>query len=463
MTSSVVLDSCRLTVISPKLRVDLAVPAQMTVGELLSIVVSKLGREAADEGVAQGGWMLQRAAEPPFDPSSSLSASQIRDGDILHLRTRATRLPEVAFDDVLDAVSTGVLTRTSRWEPIYSLRAAVAFSAALLTVAVVTVLSIGPAWTVPSIVLGVCAVLLAVGAIAVARAFRRAGPAQLTAGFAIAYATACGATSVGSTRRLLDFGAPQTLVGAAAAVLMAVVLLLVLGTGFAGLVTVTTLALLTALGTAIASGTSLDSAGTAAVIAAAGLALSPVLPLLSFRLSRLPLPAIPTDAADLRRDTATVDAKSILGLAVRADQILTGLVGGAALAIGGSALFLSGRGVSEYILAVVLGLICLLRARLFTGRGQRILLLVGGGLALLSAVVAGVVHSHGHTRLLAFGVPAVILAIALIGVAITLPERRSSPPMARAADIIESILVLSVIPLALGVMGVYGAVRHFNS
>ena len=84
------------------------------------------------------------------------------------------------------------------------------------------------------------------------------------------------------------------------------------------------------------------------------LAFSPFLPSLAFRLSRLKMPIIPLDAADLRRDTEMVDATQILGQAVRADQYLTGLVGGVALSIAGGTLLMAGRGASEQILAVVL-------------------------------------------------------------------------------------------------------------
>jgi type VII secretion integral membrane protein EccD len=463
LSASVVTNSCRLTVISSNLRVDLAVPVQVSIAELLSIVVTNLGRETADLGAAEGGWVLQRAAEPPLDPSSSIAASQLRDGDVLHLRTRATRLPEVAFDDVLEAVATGVLTRTSRWQSIHTQRAATCLAAAVLTFALATMLLIGPRWRSISITAGAGAVLLVLAAVAVGRAYRKRGPGLTAAGSAVAYAALAGATAVGGSHQIWDFGAPQVLVASCAAALAATVLLIVLGAGLAGFVAVITVSLLTAIGTAVASGTTLSAAGTASVIATASLAVSPLLPTLSFKLSRLPLPTIPTDAADLRRDTGTVDPQQILGQAVRADQFLTGLVGGVALAIAGSALLISGRGASEYVLAVVLSAICLLRARLFSGRAQRALLLIAGGVALISVLVAGVLDVHGQARILGFVIPGLVAAVVLFGLSITLPGRRYTPPWSRAADVLESLLVLSVIPLALGVMGVYGAIRTASS
>jgi len=464
LTASIVSSNCRLTVISPRQRLDLAVPIQLSIAELLSIVLTSLGPEVADEGSSEGGWILQRAAEGPLDPSSTVSASQLRDGDVLHLRTRAGRMPEVAFDDVLEAVSTGVLSRTTRWQKQYTMRMATVFAGVLLTFGLGVLLTYGPKWITSSITAAVAAVLLILAAIGLRRGYRKRGPALTAAGFALAYAVLAGMTAVGGHHSLFGFGAPQVLVGVCAAALVGTVLLITVADGTAGLVAVITVSLIVAIATAVASGTDLTAAATASIIAAVALAISPLLPMLSFRLSRLPLPMIPTDAADLQRDTATVDPTEILGKAVRADQYLTGLVGGVGLAIGGAALLIAADGgASEYVLAVILALICLLRARLFHGRAQRLLLLVAGGVGGLGVLAAGALDTHGAARVLTFAVPAVVVALILFGLAVVLPERRYTPPLSRAADVIESLMVLSVIPLALAVMGVYGQIRSLNN
>ncbi len=461
MTQSVVANTCRLTIVSPTLRVDLAVPAQTTIADLLAIVVSGLGREAADQGASEGGWVLQRAGQAPLDPAATVAATQLRDGDMLQLRTRATRLPELAYDDVLEAISDGVMQRTARWTTTHTMRACAAVAGTLLTFAAFTALLVGPGWVPSAVVSGVASVLLVLAAVALGRIYHQRVPALSAGGFALAYALVCGATAVGGSHRVVDFGAPQLLLGVCAAALVAVVLIITVGLGFAAFVAVTTVALLTAIGTAIASGTTLTPAGTAAIVAAVALAVSPIMPVLSFRLSRLTMPTIPIDSADLRRETGAIDAPEVLGRAVRADEFLSGLAGGVSLAIAGAALVMcASGGVSERILAAVLGLIVLLRARLFTGRAQRVLLLGSGILALLGVLVAGTVDAHGIARLLAFAVPAVVLALGLLAMAVALPERRYTPGWSRTADVVEAMLVLSVIPFALAVMGVYGRIRH---
>jgi type VII secretion integral membrane protein EccD len=184
-----------------------------------------------------------------------------------------------------------------------------------------------------------------------------------------------------------------------------------------------------------------------------------MLPMLAFRLSRLPLPSIPADAADLRRDQSTVDGARILRHATLADQFLSGLLGGVALAVAGSSVLLAAGGASACVLALVLGAICLLRARLFAGRGQRVWLLVAGAVAVAAVILLRAAELGPGARILAVAVPAVAVSVILLALAIALPARRYAPPWSRTADIVEALLVLSVIPLALAVMGVYGAVR----
>lgn len=459
MSSSVVSNTCRITVISSEFRADLAVPVHIPVAELLTTLVASLGRQVADEGAANGGWILQRACEPALDPAASLAASQIRDGDVLHLRTRAAQLPEIAFDDVLDAVATGVLTRTARWQGSHTAATSIALGAGLLILGLVTIVFSGPSWAVPSATAAVAAALLLGTSAALARAYHHRAAALVSATAAVAYAGAAGAMAVGRHDTLWHFGAPEALLGACAALFVAVIAMLSIGAGISGLTAVVTASLLAAIGTGVDTGTALGPDGTSALVAAVALALSPMLPMLAFRLSRLPLPSIPADAADLRRDQSTVDGARILRHATLADQFLSGLLGGVALAVAGSSVLLAAGGASACVLALVLGAICLLRARLFAGRGQRVWLLVAGAVAVAAVILLRAAELGPGARILAVAVPAVAVSVILLALAIALPARRYAPPWSRTADIVEALLVLSVIPLALAVMGVYGAVR----
>jgi hypothetical protein len=99
------------------------------------------------------------------------------------------------------------------------------------------------------------------------------------------------------------------------------------------------------------------------------------------------------------------------------------------------------------------------RARLFTGMVHRwSMLLAGWGSAL--AVWAGVaMDSDPLIRLLAVVLPACVVVLVLLALVVVLPGRRYTPPSSRAADVIEALLILSVLPLILAIIGVYGRVR----
>jgi len=455
--------TCRLTVITPKWRVDLAVPVDIPVSDLLTTLVRSMGPELADDGASHGGWVLQKLGKPPLESSATLASAQVRDGDVLRLRPGSSQLPELAFDDVLDAVATGVNERTPRWRPQHTARACVLFASASLVFALLAALLTGPKWVAPAITAGVTAVMLLAAAGALGRAYAQRAAGVTAGSFAVAFAAVSGATALGDEHRIWDFGSTQLLPALCAAVLVAVIALIVLGTGVTIFVSVITGGVLGAIGTAVANITSLGVYGAAALVAGITLACSPFMPMVAFRLSRLPLPAIPTGAEDLRRDSSKVAGATVLDQAVRADQYLTGLTSATAITIAASSAVLATGGVSDRVLAAVLGAICLLRARLFTGRGQRTAMLIAGGIAGLALLVSRSAESHELTRLLAFVVPAVVLAAVLLVFAVALPDRRLAPTWARFADIIESMLILSVIPLALGVIGVYGAVRNLSN
>ena len=68
-------------------------------------------------------------------------------------------------------------------------------------------------------------------------------------------------------------------------------------------------------------------------------------------------------------------------------------------------------------------------------------------------------NTHIALRSLLLRLAAAVLLVLLFVLATTLPGRRYAPPWSRSADVLESLLVLSVIPLALAVMGVYGQIR----
>ena len=131
------------------------------------------------------------------------------------------------------------------------------------------------------------------------------------------------------------------------------------------------------------------------------LALTPLIPAVSFRMARMTLPQVPRHADDLRRDTLTMDGAEVFDRTAVADRFVTGAASGiglvARLAEVGLAFTRSWLGL---VTCAVLACVLLLRSRLFPGLAQRLWLLVPGfgGLILLAA---GAVHGSSQARHLA--------------------------------------------------------------
>jgi hypothetical protein len=76
------------------------------------------------------------------------------------------------------------------------------------------------------------------------------------------------------------------------------------------------------------------------------------------------------------------------------------------------------------------------------------------GVDLLAGADAG-------TRLAVTAV-GLLLALATVAAGATYSRKPPSPYLARAADLLDTLVVVSVIPVACAVVGLYGAVGHID-
>ncbi|MFD0852956.1 EsaB/YukD family protein, partial [Actinomadura adrarensis] len=51
---------CRVTVVAPKRRIDISLPAHVPFSQLVPAILHYSGNQMADAGLAHGGWVLQR-------------------------------------------------------------------------------------------------------------------------------------------------------------------------------------------------------------------------------------------------------------------------------------------------------------------------------------------------------------------------------------------------------------------
>src|ERR1700733_16138818 len=93
MTPAVAADLYRVTVISPRKRVDLALPAHVPFADLFPGIALHAGLDRAAVAEAPEGWALQRLGQPPFEPPSTPAQAGVADGGLLYLRPGDRSLP----------------------------------------------------------------------------------------------------------------------------------------------------------------------------------------------------------------------------------------------------------------------------------------------------------------------------------------------------------------------------------
>ncbi|MEU4830408.1 type VII secretion integral membrane protein EccD [Streptosporangium sp. NPDC023615] len=450
---------CRITVVTPRRRVDLAVPSDLPLSHLLPDLLTATGE--ADAIPPAGGWGLQRIGAAPMPPAAGLNELGIRDGEVLYLLPRSSQLPEAVFDDVADTVATGVKERTGRWRPAHTRGTGLTVAAVAIVAAVLVLAASGPGWGVVVAFAGVCAVLAMVAGAALSRAAGDGRAGAVIGYTALPHAFLAGAYVPASPAGPGAFGAPNLLAAFAVTALIATVTGWVVAEGLPNFFGVGLAAVVGAICSAVVMLTGAPAAGVAAVAAAVILACAPLIPTTSFRLARLPLPALPANAEELRADTEDIDGADVRRRAAEAERFATGLTAGVALvALGALPAVLSASGWTVPATVVTLSLALLMRARVFQGTGQRLWLL-GSGLTGLLTLTLGVAFTvPGSAPAVTIGL--VCAAALACGMALFLPVRRPSPFWGRAGDIVEFCLILGLLPLALGVLDVYATIRGLS-
>lgn len=429
---------------------DLALPEDAVVAEVMPELLTRAGEDLADAGLRHGGWVLRRFDGTPLTPTATLAEHRILDGEVVRLAPRRVDWPELEYDDLVYAIAGGARRRV-RWQPGYTRVAGLVVGAVVVLLGLVAVVVAGPEWAAPARwALGQAALLLVAG-IVLARVVGDAVAGAVAGLLALPFAFAGGALSQGGDLPLGDFGGPQLLVGCAALVAF----------GLFGYVAIGDQAWLFAC--AVAAGVfglggvwlggqaQLAAPKVAAVLTGVLLPLSPLFASVAIRLGKLPLPALPRTTADLLRDDPQPPRQAVYRAVERADAILTGLLGGASVIAAISQLLLLGGGTTARVLGAIASAGWLLRARLYTVLRQRVPLLVAGLTGPAAALLGGGL-GVGASGLVALGAAAV-------GAGLVYSRRGPGPYLRRLAEFAEVVLILCVVPVACAVLGLYGFLR----
>jgi type VII secretion integral membrane protein EccD len=452
-------DLCHLLIRGPERGFEISVPTGVPLIELLPTLISYAaveGENLGEVGVEHDGWVLQRLGSEPLDEEGTAGSLDLRDGETLYLRPRREQLPPVHFDDLVDGVATGIRERPSAWRPSFTRRMLLGLALGAIAAALVVLTR---EHGDPRIIGGVgVGLLMMFGATVASRAIGDA-----VAGSALGVATvpffafAGGLAPTGTAghaltgARLLAAGAS----GAAAAVFalagVAAAAPVFLAAAAAGLIV--------AVGGAVMLVADVPLTSTAGVAAFLTVAVGGFVPVLSFRLSGLRLPPLPTNAEQLQEGIDPHPSRDVLSRTTIADQHMTALYAMTGLVCAACMTVLAGgHGWSPRTFGLVLAALLLCHSRGLAGAWQRLSVMVPGAYGAVVIPLAMVWNGEPQTRqsmLLSLVAAATVLLMA----GWTLPGRRVVPYWGRIADIVQSGLAIALIPLLIADLGLFGFAR----
>ncbi|MEW2086058.1 type VII secretion integral membrane protein EccD [Streptomyces sp. NPDC005283] len=490
MSTTAATGFCRVTVVAPDSRIDVALPEDIAVADVYPEILRLTGQTQAPG--APTGYHLVRRDGTVLDGARTLAAQQVLDGEVLSLRPFAESLPPAVFDDVSDAVASAVTRDRHLWSDDL-LRGAGLVGGVLLLVLMGFVLWFADPvrhdmHSLPGIIAGAGGLLLTAFAGVRARVYSDRATAVALGLGALPLLLIAGSGIVGPDAGDGP-GRLQFLLGCVTVLVASVALVALTPSGDAPFVAATFLGATGTLATFLMILAESSATETAAAVAPVAIGLVAFLPGLSARFARLPIGyASPRSAAEGYDDAFAepnempeaqpVDAERIAAQARRGHEMLLGLVGGcAAVVVGCAAVLGFSSSIWGQVLALAAGLAMLLRARLFRYTSQVACTLVAG-IAAVALLILGLslnppvdlvkdllmygdrggldIRTIWLTAAVAAGA-AVITAIGLV-----IPRKGLSPFWGRLLDLTEGLVLLSLVPLCLAVLDIYSAARSLT-
>ncbi|QAY59140.1 type VII secretion integral membrane protein EccD [Microbacterium protaetiae] len=170
----------RISVLGEGRRLDIGIPAQLPLIELMPGFARNLG--LLDPTMTHTGYELRRADGRALDAAGTAAAQGVADGDVLTLARGGLVAQPRVYDDIVEAVIDATEDQHRPWTPQDGVRTALGASLTLLAVCAVVLLAAGPSVGIGALVAGIGAVLLIAVGVVVARL------GQIVAGHALGVA-----------------------------------------------------------------------------------------------------------------------------------------------------------------------------------------------------------------------------------------------------------------------------------
>jgi type VII secretion integral membrane protein EccD len=432
----------RVTLIGERRRADLVLPSDTPIGQLLPDILRLLDDRAATRPTTRQ-LITSDGSALPHD--ATLSSSEVPDGAVLRLVRAHAAPPAPVVHDVTDQVADDLDLRAWRWRP-----AARRVSAGVATVvfAVAAAVLARQEFSLESVTTSLAAVTVLFMIAGALMAKIGEGNQGLATALLLASGV-LGLLTAWTAADAYDWGGTARLAGIAAALVLTLVLLAYcspLGRGgLIGAGAIVGVALVWEVVAAVQDRG--DRIG--AVMAVVSVILLGLLP-------RFALMASGLTALDDKRSTGTSVSRHQVANALAATHrglALATVVTAASAAAGGWLLTTAKEPTAWTVtLASLTAVVLLSRARAFPLVAEVVALFGAAALLVVRLAVLWLDHTGGAGALVLLGAAA-LLPLLVLGIE---PPEHVRVRLRRFADLIESLGVIGLFPLAIGVFGIYG-------
>ncbi|GAA1207408.1 type VII secretion integral membrane protein EccD [Prauserella alba] len=452
----------RVTVVAPSTRIDVALPADVAVADLMPMLLEMAKEVSPDGGARHGGWALAKLGDAPLDPSRTLASLGVVDGELLQLRKRNENPPPPLYDDVVDAIAEADPDGFRPWskETARTIGHAAGGLSAVLAALALFLGGIGGYALFAAIAGGV----LAVACVALGATLVRAYQAISTGVLISAAGGVPMAFVAGFFIVPLDVSIrPNLLLGSALVVVVAAASIMIMGTGLTTFIAAATAGVFGVVAFLVATLVDHPAPGIAAGTAAVALGCISMLPRATIWLAKLPLPTVPGTADELKEDSEIPDYSDIEQRTSSAHNYMTGLLVGCGAVTALAAMITATSGdIWGVLTGAIATVVLLLRARTYANGAQAVALLVTGMVSAAGILIGWLQGAEPFDQLLWATVAFAVIAAGSVVLGVVIPNQRFSPPVRRTVDILEAVCIAAVLPLALAVMGLYSFFRHLD-
>lgn len=430
----------RLSVVGDDRRLDVGVPSQVPLVEIIPGFARSLG--VLDPTLTHGGYVLQRADGSALDPSRGAAAQGVHDGELLTLVRGGLMSEPRVYDDVVEAVIDATSEQHGTWTPADSSRTALFVSLTFLALCALLLVATPATSLLPAIIAGSGAVVLSVAAAVLMRL------RQPEAGHALGLASAAygGLAGYLAVTPQLIWGWPLAAFGLGLVIIGGLSLAITQDKPEIHLVPI---ALGAAIGiTATTAAIVSDPVGPYAIMLATTALLANGIPWLALSSTRIRVIS-PQSDADIFSAPSPIDADEVKRRAAAGTRTLISLRAALGLAALIATPLVAGSGFFGAILCVLAFIGMMFQSRQIAARlGVLVLMAIGAlGLAATGITVAFALPDL-HTWMLVILVAATVI---LVGLTLLTPKARLR--LTRMGDTVEIIALALLLPLGVATAG----------